>query len=356
MNKRLGVLLSLLLALSACTGEDEGQARQVRAVNITTATSTSRDIQVVEEVIGRILDPAMVTVSAEVSARVLQVLAEEGDAVHQGQLLAALDPGDFRASLTAAEAEYARLGAQADAQRRLVQRYRKLATDKFVSPTILDQAEADLKALEKAMRAAAAQRLQSERNLARTRIKATMVGRVQQRLVAAGDYIKAGAPLFTLVAGNMLRVTLPIPETKSSLIQVGQRVRLHLPGDPRIVESVIREIKPMVIAGSAAVEARIDLAQPGGWLPGASVVAEIVVAERRQAVVVPEASVVLRPVGEVVYVIADGKAAARGVHTGIHIDGLVEIVSDLKPGETIAVDGAAFLSDGAAVQVQEPAA
>jgi hypothetical protein len=64
---------------------------------------------------------------------------------------------------------------------------------------------------------------------------------------------------------------------------------------------------------------------------------------------VPEQSVVLRPAGKVVYVVADNRAAQRVVQTGLKQDGLQEVVSGLARGELIATDGAGFLSDGAAV-------
>jgi hypothetical protein len=69
---------------------------------------------------------------------------------------------------------------------------------------------------------------------------------------------------------------------------------------------------------------------------------------------VPNISIVRRPAGHLVYVINDSKAEARLVETGHSEGGLVEIVSGLNGGETIATDGAAFLTDDAAVKVAEP--
>jgi len=68
---------------------------------------------------------------------------------------------------------------------------------------------------------------------------------------------------------------------------------------------------------------------------------------------VPEQSVVLRPAGKVVYAVVDGKAEQRLVQTGGKQAGLVEIVSGLKAGEVVALDGAGFLTNGAAVNVQD---
>ena len=61
----------------------------------------------------------------------------------------------------------------------------------------------------------------------------------------------------------------------------------------------------------------------------------------------------LRPAGKVVYRIAGGKAAQQVVEVGSKQRGLIEITSGLRGGETLALDGAGFLSDGAAVNVKE---
>jgi multidrug efflux pump subunit AcrA (membrane-fusion protein) len=64
--------------------------------------------------------------------------------------------------------------------------------------------------------------------------------------------------------------------------------------------------------------------------------------------------VVLRPAGEVVYAIRDGHAYQRIVKTGLRQEGVVEIVDGLSAGETVAADGAAYLTDKTAVTVTNP--
>ena len=65
-------------------------------------------------------------------------------------------------------------------------------------------------------------------------------------------------------------------------------------------------------------------------------------------------SIVRRPDGEVVYVINNDKAEARSIETGVYDSGRVEIISGLNGNETVATDGAAFLTDGASVKLAEP--
>lgn len=343
----------MLAILVACSGE-HGQAgsQPERAITITTTTSGTRDVEVVEEALGRIEDPQSTIVAAEVPARVQSVRADVGDVVAKGALLATLDDRDLRLAVSQAQAALARNRAQLRAQSRLVDRYRKLAGQNFVSQTMLEQAEAQLTALRKAQAAAAARLEQARHNLSRTRIVAPMAGVVQRRWVAAGDYIGVGKPMFQLVQDDTLVVSITIPETRVSMVKPGMSVRLHAPGSRRVVEARVDELTPMIGAASNALLARCHVRNPGGWRPGGSVVAVLVLARHPASVVVPEESVVLRPEGEVVYRIEGDRARAQRVRTGVRRAGWVEIREGLKPGVRVARTGAAFLSDGARVRIQ----
>ena len=114
----------------------------------------------------------------------------------------------------------------------------------------------------------------------------------------------------------------------------------------------MEDVKPTISDSSRALDVLVRLDNDGSLLSGGTVNASIVTGRKPAAVVVPEQSVVLRPAGKVVYVIADGKARQRIVEPGVKRDGRIEIVKGLAPGEVVAEDGAGFLSDGAAVTVK----
>jgi len=345
------MLIMSVSAIAACGSGEDTVPATVSTVNITTHTAMLQDVQIIEPAVGKILNPRSVTVSAEVSAKVMWIGVDVGSQVNRNDVLVRLDSNDFKAQETAAMAEIASLEARIPAQKRLVQRYRKLASDKFVSPVMLDQAEAELATLIQSKRAASARHARSMLNLAHTTVHAPVSGKVQRRFVAAGDYVKAGGRLVDVVAGGQITISLPFPETKAGVIRTGQKVRLHLPAGEGELYAVIHDLSPMIGRSSGAFAARLKVENPGEWRPGGSVLAEVQVAEHKQAVVVPDASIVLRPGGEVVYVIAGGKASERSVQSGVHVGGYVEIIHGLAAGETIAVDGAAFLTGGASVHV-----
>lgn len=347
----------LITTLSACDG-DAPKTKARPAPIISVVTTQNQNFTQAEESVGTVDPQSAPMIAAEVAGEVLRVYVDVGDAVRRGQKLADIDAQDYRLARDAAQAEVRRVEALAANQSRLTRRYRELTKQNFMSPVALEESEAQLAALQQQVKAARIQLQQANRNLAKAAVTSPAAGRIEQRLVSVGDFVSIGKPLFQLAgAQNNLRVVLPFPESVAARIQVGQKVLLAAPDDARNnLTARIAEIRPMV-GNTHSVEAIAEAPGPSPWRAGASINGRVVLSER-VAVAVPETSVVLRPAGEVVYVIEQGKAKQRVVKTGAREAGRVEILSGLREGETIAVDGAAFLSDGAAVAVQrdKPAA
>ncbi|MDQ6953657.1 MAG: efflux RND transporter periplasmic adaptor subunit [Mariprofundaceae bacterium] len=350
--KNFLLCLAVIIAWSAAA--DAKDNAPIHRIKITTTHSITQKVEVIEHALGRIEDPTGTTISAEVPARIRQVMVDVGQQVHKGDTLAQLDSTDMYLAVKAAKAKFASAKAQAKNQHAVVKRYATLAQDKFISTTMLEQAQTQAIALKKSVQASQAQLKQAQHNARRTRILAPYDGTVQQRMVAAGDYIGVGKPMFKLVSQAALQVVLSIPETRSRHIHVGTPVRLHLPQDTKITITSIHELSPAIVSRSNALEVRMQLAPQQGWYAGGTVIADLIVASHPQAVLVPEESVVLRPQGDVVYVVDDDHVRAVDVHTGVRKNNWVEITQGLQAGQVIAQIGAAFLSDGALITVTQP--
>ncbi len=336
------LLLSAALAAGCAKKAEEKKPGGPPAAIITVTQAQARDLPIVERSLGEADSVTAPKVGAEVAGRIVRIRAEIGDSVQKGQVLAEIDAGDYAS-------EVRRLEAQALTQKRLAERHRELAAKGFISPTQLESTEAQNVAAQE-------QHVRAARNLARTRIVAPVGGRIEQRLVSEGDWIELGKPVFQISASEALRVRLPFPESAAARIAPGQKVLLSTPAAPgKAVEGRIAQLRPQVGGSSRAFDAIVEVKNPGGWKPGASVNGEVIVETHANAVTVPEISVVLRPAGAVVYVVADGKARQRVVKAGSKGNGLVEILEGVAAGETVALDGAGFLTDQAAVTVKEPA-
>ena len=353
-----GCRLGLVLAVSAVCGCGEREppaAPDARRVSVTAVVAAVRPVEVIEESVGFIDTQTSPLVAAEVPGRLVEVKVDVGEAVTAGQVLARIEAVDYQNELRSASAEASRLVALVDNQRRVVDRYRSLGQDRFVSETALDEAQSQLTALTEQLTNARARRDMAARGVSKTAVLAPVDGVIQQRLVSKGTYVASGEALFQVATRATLRVHLPLPETVLGRLRAGQTVYLTTPTAPgQTVTGTVTELRPVVSTGSRAGEAIVELPNPGDWSPGASVVGRVVL-ERRDSVVVPAVSVVLRPAGRVVYTLdGDGQTVRQAaVQTGERLGSEVEILSGLVAGDRIAVDGAAYLSDGAAVKLRE---
>jgi len=373
-RRRLSVLAALIAVVAAVglgsylvangrTAKDGSKAQAgkrsaaARAVLIATATVQPRTLEIYEEVVGsleNVIDPK---IGAEVAGRVTRVLGFTGKKVKRGELLAEIDAQDFEIQSRADAAEVKRLQAMLENQERIVERQQKLVKQGFISQNALDEALSQRTVLREQISAARARGESTGRSLGKAKVVAPIDGEIETQVVASGDYVKLGDPLFTLVGMNRMRAHLLFPESAANRIRPGLKVRLESPAAPgKTIETRIDEIKPTVNAGNRALDAivRFD-SDDGAFRGGGSVNAHVVIGIKQNALMVPEQAMVLRPAGKVVYVVKDERVAQRAVETGLKQDGLQEIVSGLAAGDVIATDGAGFLSDGAAVTFADAA-
>jgi RND family efflux transporter MFP subunit len=258
--------------------------------------------------------------------------------------------------LRAAGAEAARLAALlANAERRS-KRLQELHARGSVSREQLEDTEAQRMALA-ARHDAAQSRVRIARDLrARCELRAPLAGRIQKRLVSAGDYVKRGEAVFAIATSGGLRALLPFTEQQAALLAPGQTVELDSPLLPgKTAKGVVTELRPAVGAANRAVWAIVDMPDTRGWRPDATVRGRVQVALHAGAVMVPAHSVVRRPSGTVAYVIADNKAVQRVLRIGERDGEWIEVLEGLRAGERVATDGAAYLTDGAATRLAGPA-
>lgn len=352
--QRAAAFVIAAAALAACSsGGDDDESEQSRTA-ITTAQAAAERVEVTDTSVGRVVMRATPRVAAETQGRVAEVRVDVGDRVSRGQTLLEIDEKVQSYRLRSARAQKDRLEALIDNQERTVSRLEDLRARDSASQSQLDEAKAELASLRAQLRETRARLDEAQHALDKTTVESPIAGIVDERMVSEGDFVTPGTPLVRLVNEDRIQVFLPFPETISDRLKTGLPVRLWRPGAPDgVVEASISDIRPTVGARSHSVEVVVHAENPGGWRSGASVIGEIVLEQRDDAVVVPRESVVQRPAGEVVYVVDDGKAQQRVVETGVSRDGRVELRSGVAAGATVAVDGAGFLTDAAPVTVRD---
>jgi RND family efflux transporter MFP subunit len=341
-----------LLLAAVCCSQALAQGRVIR---ITTAAAERTAVEDIEWAVGVIESRRSPQIAAQVAGQVVAVYVDEGQGVEAGDLLAKIDNREYRLKTAEDQTEVGRLSALLGKQELELQRARKLFAEKLIAEDQVDSIAADLEALKEQLEGAKARVADSERRLAETALTAPVRSEIAARNIDVGDYVQVGTVAFDLIDVQNLRVRLPFPEYRAPKLETGLAVRLRsVAAGEEAVTTNVTDIRPSVNPANRSITVIVDFENPGRWRPGASVRAEVVLAVREDAVMVPQISIVRRPAGDVVYVIdGQGIAKERPVTRGQRDGSLVEIVDGLQHGERVAVDGAGFLTDGSRVEIVE---
>lgn len=354
--------LAISLVLAGCGGGEspaEGQAgeaettakaegakaeeKKVEAVPVEVAAVAKRPIAASFSGTANLEAPGEAQVVAKTSGVLLQLLAEEGDQVKAGQVLARIDPERPRLEMERARATV----------RKLENNYRRsqeLLESKLVSAEASDQIRFDLEAARAAYQLA-------QLELSYTNIVAPIDGVIAARAVKPGNLIQLNSSLFRIVDTSRLEAVLNVPERDLATMKEGLAVRMTadaMPGE--VFDGVIDRVSPVVDAGSGTF--RVVTAFPGGegLRPGMFGRIEVVYDQRNDALTVPR-SALLQDAGETaVFTVRDSKAVRVPIEIG-HLSGeLAEVRKGLDEGDQVVTAGKVALRDGAAVEVLNPPA
>jgi membrane fusion protein, multidrug efflux system len=359
MQKIISFFLIAFLSfqLIACGAKDATSDNKVadkkgqKPTLVTVTKVKSQAVETTEEAVGTLEGLTNPTLSAEIAARVIKIHVNTGEAVKQGQLIATLDATDFGLQRNEAQAEVSRIEAQLANQAKTVERNQTLVTKKFISQNAVDNEVAQQNVLKEQLAGAKARVDSINHSSGKTKIFAPASGNIEKKLVDDGEFVKVGDPIVLIVSKQHLRAHLSFPEHIAAQLKPGLEVRLSSPTSDKSVISTIHELKPMIVEGNRSVDVIADLFDAPDWQPGASVTGTVVLGKQAAAMMVPEQSVVLRPAGEVVYVVRNNKAYQAIVKTGSHQNGMVELIDGVKDNDIIVMDGAGFLTDNAPIKL-----
>ncbi len=327
---------------------------------------------------GTLAAEEQVVLGMKVAGRLAEITVDLGTRVRQGDVVARLDPTDFRLRVQQAEAALqqarARLGlpvdgtsnqvdpektplvrqARAMLEEALLTRDRriKLWEQAFIARADLDSAEAAAKVAESRYHDAVEEvgnrqgilaERRTELELARqqlvdTVLRAPIAGAMNARQAAVGEFLNAGAPVATLVRINPLRLRLAVPEREAATIREGQRVRLSLESDPTVYEGRVARLSPAISEQNRSLLIEAEIPNEHGRLrPGAFARGEIVVQPDRRLVTVPADALVTFAGVEKVLVVEAGRAVEKRVTAGRRTGDRVEILSGLTAGQPVIV-------------------
>jgi|TARA_B110000977_G_scaffold174682_1_gene228751 membrane fusion protein (multidrug efflux system) len=346
----LFVLTIVTLFMLSCSEKESSAEKTKRAIYITTVKATLEIFEDKESAIGSIkgiIDP---TISSEVLGKVIKLHARSGSIVKKGDLLAEIDQKDYIFQLSLAKAEVKKLEARLANQKKVYLRNLTLVDKKFISSNALDSIIAEKDETVEELKIAQARKNIAQSTIEKTKIYAPISGTIEKQISSIGDFLKIGDPVFQIISNKKLRAHIPFPEKLARKLKPGIPIKLKTPTSENEISVKIAELKPQLMSDSRSIDIIADIKDQPEWQPGASVKGTVIFSSR-EGIAVPEQSVVLRPAGQVVYIVNNNRVDQRKVVIGISQDGLIEILSGLKENEEVALDGAAYLSDQTLINI-----
>jgi len=296
---------------------------------------------------------------AELSAVVLQVLKENGEVVHKGDLLVRLDDTSIRDSLQSAQ-EASRAAAQAlDQAQRQYARVKTLQAEGMSSQQALDDAEVRRNTAQSDRVAADARTVTARQQLTRTEVRAPFDGVVSDRKVSAGDTAAVGKELLKVIDPNSMRFEGLISADRIGDIAVGQAVQFRVNGfEHTEFTGKVRHVDASADSVTRQVAVIIDFA-PGTAPKTSNLYAEGHVASgSTQALVLPEATIAREGDKAFVWRVAGGAVHKVPVTLGERDArrGEFVITAGIRSGDQLLRTPGSTLVDGQRVAPQKPPA
>ncbi|HET9947557.1 MAG TPA: efflux RND transporter periplasmic adaptor subunit, partial [Longimicrobiales bacterium] len=383
----VGVVLLLGTAAALSFARARGSGVEVR-----TEVIRRRDLTEVVTASGNIRARRTVDMSSDVSARVRELLVDEGDDVVQGQVLLRLDPDQYQAALSRAQASLAQAEAQsAQQEANLIRAQRDLdrllalrsRDSLLVSRQQVDDARTNV-AVAEATREAALHGVEQARaavaeaqdQLSKTIFRAPMDGKVTRLNVEEGETViigtmnNPGSLVLTISDLSVMEVVVHVDETDVSSISLGDSAAIRIDAFPdrefvgrvtKIGNSAINPPTQQTAGQETAIDFEVVLTLDASEVPlrpDLSATADIVVEQRKSALAVPIIAMTVRadtaaawtegpgvPVDagerqaprdvEGVFLVENGRARFTPVTIGIAGAEYFEVLAGLSEGDTV---------------------
>ena len=319
-------------------------------VSVTLVRAAARDFTLALEASGTVTALSSVDVKPQVSAQVLAVHVKEGQFVQRGQALFTLDARIDEANLKKAEAQWLKDQATAADARRQLARNQDLLAKNFISQGAVDTAQANVDAQQAVVAADSAAIDALKAQLTYSRITAAGAGRVGSIAVFPGSSVSpGGAALLTLTQIDPVAVAFNLPQRNlqdalKALASGSGVVSATLPdgpaSGPAARQGKLSFVDSTVDAASGTVKVKAVFSNKDQALwPGAYVTVKMALQTLPEAIVVPQAAIVQGARGTAVFVAGPGNVAAVRPVKILASAGTEAVVSGLKPGERVVLDG-----------------
>ena len=316
--------------------------------SVVVANAQMRDMAPLVWASGSVVSRSEAQVAAETEGRLLWV-ADVGDEVKKGEVLARIDSSLTTLELAEEEAEVKRVAARIRFLEKEVKRLQRLAKSNNAAQTLLEERIAERDA-ERSERAVAEARVAQVRlNLERSEVRAQFSGVVVERLLHAGEWVNNGNAVVKLVDPHDVEIETRAPINTLEFLSAGDV--LQVKGDRQRGQATIRAVVRAADSASRLVSVRL---KPNGdqWPVGLPLKVAIPSAATRHVLTVPRDALVLRRSGATVFrVLAENKVEKVAVELGVASGSYIEITGGVQEGDRVVTRGGERLRPGQSVKI-----
>ena len=335
------------LQIGAMTAQ--GKQSMPPPTTVTTATVASESWEATLSSVGSLVAVQGVTISAELSGKVVKIAFEPGAKVQAGDLLVQLDTTSETAQLNAAEAALAL--AKADLQR----------ADQLLAEQVLTPATHDKTVSVYKQALAEVDRIRTL--IAKKTIRAPFTGRLGIRQINLGQFLNEGQPIVSLQSLDPIFANFSLPQQELSQLHRELKVRVTTDAAPgRVFEGRITAINPEVDPATRNVGLQATLSNADEQLrPGMFVNVAVILPVEETRLIIPATAILYAPYSDSVFVVEEqpgtDKAPAhlavrqQFVRLGEKRGDFVSVSSGLKAGDTVVSTGVFKLRNGQNVVV-----
>jgi membrane fusion protein, multidrug efflux system len=289
------------------------------------------------EVQGKIDAEENVTAYPQAQGTITAIYVKPGQRVSKGQLLVQLDNSVLKQQLAQGE-------AQVELMKTLYDRQKNLWDQKIGTEVQFLQAKTNLQSMQKQQDAL-------KQQSAFYSIKSPINGTVETMDLKLGQVAGPGITGINIVNDNSLKIKANVPESYAASVRVGNKVKIVVPDAKDSLTATINFAAKAIDPVSRSFPVEVKLPSRSTLRPNMTAVLRIADYTNKNAIVVPVKAVQQSESGDYVYVNVNGVAKRALIKEGAISGGNVEVVSGLKAGDEVIVDGVADVDEGDKVRV-----
>jgi RND family efflux transporter MFP subunit len=348
------IILLSAVALSACTeqkAETKPVIRPVKVVEIA-KTGNSREL----EYSGSVKSRTEMNLGFRVAGKVTERLVDIGDRVKPGDVLARMDPTDYKLAVNSATASLAAAEKAVETADLANKRAHALYKKDAVPKAQVEQTQLTYDQAVSTRDAAAAALDQAKNQLSYADLKSDRDGIVTAVSADRGQVVAAGTPVLTVVADDQKEVQIAVPENDIAEFAIGKQVKAKFWSDDKLVLSgKVREVSGSADPQSRTFSVRVSLPNDQRVLLGmtATVVAEVTAGADK--VTVPLSALAEKDGSKIVWTV-DRTAAtvhSRSIKVADFTDNGVGVSDGLKPGDIVVAAGTQFMTENLKVKLPD---